>query len=670
MVGKEHSNKFQNLIKFREIFHIQKDTKLKYFFTTLKAIYQFIIDLPLLKRKLILIIIDFFLIANSYLLSLYIFSSESNASNYLFNYSIKFFIFSLISIYFYDISGQYKGLTRYVSTISVYQLAIRNLLITAFLFLLDRFFNLDINIFKEYFSFWFLLTCFSAIMRFTLRDILLRFINLDKLSKKKSNNRIAIYGAGVGGAQLEASLRITGDYEIVTFIDDNPDLWNRSLNSIPITPPKNLINIIPYLDKIFIAIPSLGRIKRKSLIELLEKFKIPIFEIPSLQELTNGTAKINEIRPIDVIDLLGRDPVPPIKKLLEPGISGYRVLVTGAGGSIGSELCRQIINLNPKYLIMLESNEPSLYSINQEIQKLKKDSLEIKVILGNTCDEFLMNKVFAEFNIDIVFHAAAYKHVPLVEQNPLFGLLNNVFSTLAICKAAKNSNIKKVVLISSDKAVRPTNIMGASKRLSELIVQAHDCENKKISDKRNMTIFTSVRFGNVLGSSGSVVPLFRQQINSGGPITLNDENMVRYFMTIPEAVQLVIQASVLSKGGDIFLLDMGKPVKIYDLAVKMINLSGFTLKDKKNMDGDIEIICTGIREGEKLFEELLIDGNSQPTSHPLIYKAIENQLEPSYLWPKLDNLKESLSTYDKNRSLRILSELVKEWNINSGKNKN
>ncbi len=654
---------------FKGKYHIKKDIKLKYFFTTLRGIYHFISDLHPSKRKLILIILDFFVITNSYLLSLYIFSSESNASYYLLSYSFIFFIFSLISIYFYDISGQYKGLTRYVSTISVYQLAVRNFVITGFLFVLNIFFNLEINLFKEYFSFWFLLTCFSAIMRFTLRDILLRFINFNKLSKKKSNNRIAIYGAGVGGAQLAASLRITGDYEILTFIDDNPDLWNRTLNSIPIRNPKNLGNIISDLDKIFIAIPSLGRSKRKSLIEILEKFKIPIFEIPSLQELTNGTATINEIRPIDVIDLLGRDPVPPIRELLEPGISGYRVLVTGAGGSIGSELCRQIINLNPKSLTILENNEPSLYSINQEIQQLKKDSLKIKVILGNTCDEFLMNKVFAESNIDIVFHAAAYKHVPLVEQNPLFGLLNNVFSTLAICKAAKNSNIKKVILISSDKAVRPTNIMGASKRLSELIVQAYAFENKIFNDKRNTTVFTSVRFGNVLGSSGSVVPLFRKQINAGGPITLTDENMVRYFMTIPEAVQLVIQASVLSKGGDIFLLDMGKPVKIYDLAVKMINLSGFSLKDNKNPDGDIEIIFTGIREGEKLFEELLIDGNSQPTSHPLIYKAIENQLEPSYLWHKLDNLKESLVRYDKSKSFIILSELVKEWILYSDENK-
>ena len=654
---------------FKNNFHIKKDIKLKYFFNNLSGIYHFISDFNPTKRKLILITLDFFIITNSYLLSLYIFSSESNASYYFLNYSLIFFIFSLISIYFYNISGQYKALTRYLTTISVYQLAIRNFVITSFLFVLNSFLNLEINLFKEYLSFWFLLTCFSAIIRFTLRDILLRFINLNKLSKRKLINRVAIYGAGVGGAQLAASLRITGDYEIITFIDDNPDLWNRSLNSIPIRNPKNLRNIVSGLDKIFIAIPSLGRNKRKSLIELLEKFKKPIFEIPSLQELTNGTATINEIRQIDVIDLLGRDPVPPIKELLAPGISGYRVLVTGAGGSIGSELCRQIINLNPKSLTLIESNELSLYSINQEIQQLKKDSLKIKVILGNTCDEILMNKVFAESSIDIVFHAAAYKHVPLVEQNPLFGLLNNVFSTLAICKAAKNSNIKKVVLISSDKAVRPTNIMGASKRLSELIVQAHAYENQISNDNKNTTVFTSVRFGNVLGSSGSVVPLFRKQINAGGPITITDENMVRYFMTIPEAVQLVIQASVLSKGGDIFLLDMGNPVRIYDLAVKMINLSGFKLKDNKNPKGDIEITFTGIREGEKLFEELLINGNSQPTSHPLIYKAIENQLEPSYLWHKLDNLKETLTRHDKSKSLIILSELVKEWNLYLGKNK-
>ena len=281
-----------------------------------------------------------------------------------------------------------------------------------------------------------------------------------------------------------------------------------------------------------------------------------------------------------------------------------------------------------------------------------------------------MKKIFSDFNIDIVFHAAAYKHVPLVEQNPIYGLLNNVFSTKSIAKAAKESNIEKVVLISSDKAVRPKNIMGASKRLSELIMQAYATEKERLKDINKKTIFTSVRFGNVLGSSGSVVPLFREQIKSGGPITLTHENMVRYFMTIPEAVQLVMQASVLSSGGDIFLLDIGKPVKIYDLALKMINLSGLNLKDDLNQDGDIEIICTGIRKGEKLYEELLIDGNSMPTNHPLIFKAIEKKLDPSFLWAKLELLRENLNKYDKTKSLKILSELVKEWDMDSTFEKN
>ena len=279
-------------------------------------------------------------------------------------------------------------------------------------------------------------------------------------------------------------------------------------------------------------IPSLSRKERKSLITLLDKFKIPIFEIPSLMELTKGTAKISELRPINFEDLLEREPINAKKKFLEPGISGYRILVTGAGGSIGSELCRQIINLNPKSLIMLENNEPSLYAINQEIVKHKKDLLKVHSILGNARDELLINKIFSEFSIDIVFHAAAYKHVPLVEQNPIYSLLNNVFSTRVICKAAKKYNIGKFVLISSDKAVRPTNIMGASKRLSELIVQAFAFEQEKINSFERRIIYTSVRFGNVLGSSGSVVPLFREQIKSGGPVTLTHENMVRYFMTI------------------------------------------------------------------------------------------------------------------------------------------
>jgi len=636
---------------------------LKYLITTNQYIFKYLFELPPKKRKFVLFSLDFLVVWISLFLSKWIFSDDLNSA-FFFNKTFEYLLFTIVCLSVYRFTGQYKALLQYLTIISVYTIVIRNLLITIFLFLFNFFFDFGISFLKEFILFWLFSTCLSTIIRFTFREILLRLINSNKLKNIKVNNKIAIYGAGVGGAQLAASLRITGDYEIISFIDDNSDLWNRSLDSIPINSPKKLKNMISNIDQIFIAIPSLERNKRKTLINLLGKFKIPIFEIPSLKELTSGTARINDLRPIDVEDLLGRDTVPPLKELLEPAISGYRILVTGAGGSIGSELCRQIINLNPESLIMIESSEPSLYAINQEVNKNKKNSLKVHSILGNTRDEIQINKIFSEFNIDIVFHAAAYKHVPLVEQNPVHSLLNNVFSTKVICDAAKKNNIDKVILISSDKAVRPTNIMGASKRLSELIVQAFAFEQEKFFDSKNRTIYTSVRFGNVLGSSGSVVPLFRKQIKNGGPITLTHKNMVRYFMTIPESVQLVIQASVLAEGGDIFLLDMGNPVKIYDLALNMINLSGLRLKDKLNPDGDIEILCTGIREGEKLYEELLIDGLSKPTKHPLIYKAIENKLEPTYLWLKLDQLKSFLINYEKNNALDILGELVKEWKMN------
>ncbi len=636
---------------------------MKYLITTNQYIFKYLFELPPKKRKFVLFSLDFLVVWISLFLSKWIFSDDLNSA-FFFNKTFEYLLFTIVCLSVYRFTGQYKALLQYLTIISVYTIVIRNLLITIFLFLFNFFFDFGISFLKEFILFWLFSTCLSTIIRFTFREILLRLINSNKLKNIKVNNKIAIYGAGVGGAQLAASLRITGDYEIISFIDDNSDLWNRSLDSIPINSPKKLKNMISNIDQIFIAIPSLERNKRKTLINLLGKFKIPIFEIPSLKELTSGTARINDLRPIDVEDLLGRDTVPPLKELLEPAISGYRILVTGAGGSIGSELCRQIINLNPESLIMIESSEPSLYAINQEVNKNKKNSLKVHSILGNTRDEIQINKIFSEFNIDIVFHAAAYKHVPLVEQNPVHSLLNNVFSTKVICDAAKKNNIDKVILISSDKAVRPTNIMGASKRLSELIVQAFAFEQEKFFDSKNRTIYTSVRFGNVLGSSGSVVPLFRKQIKNGGPITLTHKNMVRYFMTIPESVQLVIQASVLAEGGDIFLLDMGNPVKIYDLALNMINLSGLRLKDKLNPDGDIEILCTGIREGEKLYEELLIDGLSKPTKHPLIYKAIENKLEPTYLWLKLDQLKSFLINYEKNNALDILGELVKEWKMN------
>jgi FlaA1/EpsC-like NDP-sugar epimerase len=393
----------------------------------------------------------------------------------------------------------------------------------------------------------------------------------------------------------------------------------------------------------------------------VQELGIPLLQVPSVDDITSGRARIDALRPIAIEELLGRDAVPPNPDLLGSGIAGACVCVTGAGGSIGSELCRQILRLHPRQLVLLERSEPSLYAIHQELQGLLPAGVALGPVLGSAADAALVERLFREQGVSVVFHAAAYKHVPLVEANPLAGLANNVLSTRVVCRAACAAGVNEVVLISTDKAVRPTNVMGASKRLAELVVQAHSQEGK------GPTRFAMVRFGNVLGSSGSVVPLFRRQIAEGGPITLTHPEIIRFFMTIPEAAQLVLQAAVLAEGGDVFLLDMGDPVRIKDLAEQMVRLSCLSLRDAHNPNGDIEIVCTGLRPGEKLYEELLIDADSQPTSHPLIYRAQEQALVPELLWPQIDALEAAIQQQDVATALEVLAELVPEWTRDESK---
>ena len=395
----------------------------------------------------------------------------------------------------------------------------------------------------------------------------------------------------------------------------------------------------------------------------MQRQAIPVLQIPSVDDLTSGRARIDALRPVAIEDLLGRDPVPPVPELLGPGLRDAVVCVTGAGGSIGSELCRQILQLSPKSLILLESNEPSLYALEQELHQQLPASVKLLPVLGSATDPALMQRLFAGHGVQTVFHAAAYKHVPLVEANPLAGLANNVGSTLVVCQAAVATGVSELVLISTDKAVRPTNVMGASKRLAELVVEAFSLEvpqNAK-GNGHPVTRMAMVRFGNVLGSSGSVVPLFRRQIAAEEPITLTHPEIIRYFMTIPEAAQLVLQAATLAEGGDVFLLDMGEPVRIKDLAEQMVRLSGLSLRDARNPKGDIEVVCTGLRPGEKLYEELLIEAESQPTKHPLIFRATERSIHPKDLWLRLDQLEEALKIQNQEEALEILAELVPEW---------
>jgi FlaA1/EpsC-like NDP-sugar epimerase len=557
----------------------------------------------------------------------------------------------LIGLPLYALSGQYKGLTRYAGSLALYRLAGRNGLLVLLLALTGVMLRLPLPPRSSWLLLWVLLTGFTGLVRFVLRDVLLSLQN----KPRRALIRVAIYGAGAAGVQLAAALRLAGNHSVVLFLDDAPHLWRRNINGVPIQPPQLLGERAAEIDQVLLAIPSLSRRRRRRISAELHELGIPLLQVPSVDDITSGRARIDALRPIAIEELLGRDAVPPNPDLLGPGIAGACVCVTGAGGSIGSEMCRQILRLQPRRLVLLERSEPSLYAIHQELQGLLPAGVALVPVLGSAADAALVERLFREQGVCVVFHAAAYKHVPLVEANPLAGLANNVLSTRVVCRAACATGANEVVLISTDKAVRPTNVMGASKRLAELVLQAHAQEGN------GPTRFTMVRFGNVLGSSGSVVPLFRRQIAEGGPITLTHPEIIRFFMTIPEAAELVLQAAVLAEGGDVLLLDMGEPVRIKDLAEQMVRLSGLSLRDAQNPNGDIKIVCTGLRPGEKLYEELLIDADSQPTSHPLIYRAQEQCLSPELLWPQIDALEAAIQRQDVASALEVLAELVPEW---------
>ena len=446
---------------------------------------------------------------------------------------------------------------------------------------------------------------------------LIRFVVNNALGVAHQQKRIAIYGAGYAGQQIAAALFRSDNHLPVFFIDDSPSLQGQMLGGLKVYSLKKALGRLKqrHVAEVLLALPSVGREKKAHIIQQLEPAHLKITEFPDLTKLVNGDIRINDIREVDIIDLLGRDPVPPISELLAKNISGKVVMVTGAGGSIGSELCRQIIKNQPKLLILFELTEFALYSVEKELNSLTNCS--IVPILGSVQEQHKLERIIEQYQIQTIYHAAAYKHVPLVECNPIAGLKNNAVGTASCLNAAVAKGVETFVLISTDKAVRPTNVMGASKRMAELYCQA-------MAETQKSTQISIVRFGNVLGSSGSVVPLFKQQIAKGGPVTVTHPDVTRYFMTIPEAAQLVIQAGALGQGGDVFLLDMGESVRIQDLARQMIALSGLTVREKPTGDGDIEIQYTGLRPGEKLYEELLIDQeNTEYTEHRRILRSFE-----------------------------------------------
>lgn len=475
--------------------------------------------------------------------------------------------------------------------------------------------------------------------------------------KKSSRSKVLIYGAGRTGRQLAAAMVNSHEMQVVGFLDDDDKLYGNILNGQPIYNPRDLVSIASTfsVSAVLLAMPGISRKRRNEILGQIRNVQVSVRTLPSFNDIAQGKVKISDLQELDIDDLLGREPVAPSYSLLEKNIANKVVLVTGAGGSIGSELCRQILSIEPQTLLLIEQSEFALYAIHQELEE-RSTGTEIKLIplLASVQNESRMSEIMATWRPHTVYHAAAYKHVPLVEHNPNEGIKNNVFGTLKTAKAAIANGVADFVLISTDKAVRPTNIMGASKRLAEMVLQA-------LAATKPVTNFVMVRFGNVLGSSGSVVPKFREQIRDGGPITLTHTEITRYFMTIPEAAQLVIQAGAMATEGDVYVLDMGDPVKIMDLARRMIQLSGLVVQDHLNPDGDISIEITGLRPGEKLYEELLIGNNPTPTAHPRIMKAHENFIELAALEVKLQPLEAVLEVNNVKQIRQLLLELVPDY---------
>nr|WP_298164691.1 nucleoside-diphosphate sugar epimerase/dehydratase [uncultured Pseudomonas sp.] len=482
--------------------------------------------------------------------------------------------------------------------------------------------------------------------------------------------KVAVYGAGAAGNQLVAALRLGRGMRPVAFIDDDSGIANRVIAGLRVYTPKHIQQMINETgaEEILLAIPSASRARRREVLENLEQYPLHVRSVPGFMDLASGRVKVDDVQEVDIGDLLGRDAVPPQQDLFERCIRGQVVMVTGAGGSIGSELCRQIIATGPTTLLLFEHGEFNLYSIHSELeQRIRRESLPVRLvpILGSIRNAGRLLDVMRTWTVNTVYHAAAYKHVPMVEHNIAEGVLNNVLGSTFTAQAAVKAGVEHFVLISTDKAVRPTNVMGSTKRLAEMVLQALSRESAPVLfrddeglHQLNKTRFTMVRFGNVLGSSGSVIPLFHEQIRKGGPVTVTHPNITRYFMTIPEAAQLVIQAGAMGQGGDVFVLDMGQPVKIAVLAEKMIHLSGLSVRSDKNPHGDIAIEFTGLRPGEKLYEELLIGDNVSPTEHPMIMRANEEHLSWDTFKKVLGDLLAAVERDDYDRVRQLLRETV------------
>lgn len=641
-----------------------------------------LLDMPRTAKRLFAMAVDCALCVFSIWLAFYLRLGEFlPLSNFLsFPLSLTIIFSVVFALPIFTRMGLYRAIFRYSGFYSMLVTAKAIGLYGLFFFTFFTFFGLPgvprtVGIIQPL-----LFLAFVGVSRITARAWLGdHYIN--KL-KRSSLSQVLIYGAGSAGRQLASGLANSNAINVVGFLDDDSRLHGQISNGLLIFDPKKIQELVSRktITDIILAIPSASRERRNQILAFLAKAKISIRTLPDLTDIVSGKVTFTDLRDLDIHDLLGREPVKPDALLLSRNTLNKTVLVTGAGGSIGSELCRQVIKGKPKRLLLLDMSELALYLIHQEIQNILKVNqdksegcVELIPLLASACDEIRIHQIMATWKPNTVYHAAAYKHVPLVEHNPSEGVRNNVWSTKVCAEAAVQNNVQNFVLVSTDKAVRPTNIMGATKRLAEMVLQGLNDINSIKNTNRfaniefesiNKTCFSMVRFGNVLGSSGSVVPLFREQIKNGGPITLTHSEVTRYFMTIPEAAQLVIQAGAMSSGGDVFVLDMGDPVRIFDLASRIVELSGLTLKNESNPHGDIEIEVTGLRPGEKLYEEILIGDNPKPTQHPRILKDSEKFIPWDQLQEQLDSLNSALKANDVPVMKSLLKQLVPEYQPN------
>lgn len=620
----------------------------------IKNLIDQIIKLPNSSKKLLLFFLDgvscFLATWLAFSIRLGVFSSLTSTMVQVFIFSAFLFLGCNAGFGTYKIVHRFANATRFVKFFSVF-LLYSSIFILIFTILGQQNIPRTIGLLQPLLLFIIILSSRSFI-----HSIFTTFMFTHHRSSTVP--RALIYGAGHEGIKFESALKYNPNLMVVGFLDDNKSLHGRIVNGLKVFHPRELEHIKTALDisTILIAIPKLSRIERKDKVNDILNHSLQARVLPSLDEIVGSSHRYDQFLDIEVEELLEREPSKPIENILKQNITNKVILVTGAGGSIGGELCIQISALSPKTIVLLEQNEYSLYKLNERLQSIYENKgFEIIPILGSIRDRDKLNQIFDKFQPDTVFHAAAYKHVPLVEENMDEAIKTNVFGTMFVAQAAKKTNTKNIVLISSDKAVRPTNIMGATKRVAELIFQ-NEAKHSKT------TVFTMVRFGNVLGSSGSVVPKIKNQIKTGGPVTITHPKITRYFMTISEASQLVIQSSAMAKGGEVFLLDMGEPINILKLAKKIILLSGKSFKAGKEKKGDIEIIFTGLRPGEKLYEELLIGNSSLPTDHPRIFKANEEVPNKLFLNEKINELENAIEKGDGSQIRRNLKDLVPEFN--------